>query len=274
MSLGERLDQQLAEFRASHRVRRLLYRGAEWRYYCGGSGGEAVLFLTGALGAAEFAFQQIALLEPHYRVIAPDYPPVGTLGALADGLVAVLDAEDVERAHVVGGSFGGVVAQGFVRRAPSRVVSLVLSHTGAPDAPRGRTAAVVGILSRLPTPLLRAALRRRLGRTLASAGPFWRRRFDEAVGALSKADIVSRIRLATELRGQVGAAAPDSAHWAGPVLIIEAEDDPLVRPGAQAALRALYPRAEIHRFHGTGHAAGILRPDEFAAVLLRFLAAA
>ena len=69
-------------------------------------------------------------------------------------------------------------------------------------------------------------------------------------------------------------APDDLAGWGGRVLILEADDDPLFPPAARDALRALYPGAEVHTFHGTGHAAAVLRPDEYAAVLLRFFRAA
>ena len=57
----EALDHELAEFRAAHKARRLTYRGHEWRYYAAGQPGETVLLLSGALGLAEFSFQQIRL---------------------------------------------------------------------------------------------------------------------------------------------------------------------------------------------------------------------
>jgi 3-oxoadipate enol-lactonase len=262
------LERELAEFRAAHPVRRIVHRGIAWRYYAGGQGGEAVLLLGGALGFAEFAFQQIRLLERHFRVLAPDYPPVNSLAELTSGLVELLDTEHVGTAHVVGGSFGGLAAQALVRRAPERAASLVLSHTGAPDARRRRASRAVALL---PAPLLRAALKARLGRTLAAADPFWRRYFDEAVSRLSRADILSRVRLQAEFSAEAGYRPDDLTAWPGRVLVIEAADDPLFPPAAQQRLRALYPSAQVHQFRGTGHAAAILKPEEYASVLVRFV---
>jgi hypothetical protein len=90
MIQGEVLEHELAEFRAAHPARRLAHRVTDWRYYAGGQSGEAVLLLGGALGLAEFAFQQIRLLELHFRVLAPDYPAVPSLAELTDGLLALL----------------------------------------------------------------------------------------------------------------------------------------------------------------------------------------
>jgi pimeloyl-ACP methyl ester carboxylesterase len=263
------LDRELAEFRAGHAPRRLTHRGVEWRYYAGGPGNPAVLRLSGALGLAEFAFQQIRLFEPRFRVITPDYPAVGSLAEMIGGLVAILDAEGVERAHVIGGSFGGLLAQVLVRRAPDRVASLVLSHTGAPDGKR--RAVATAIVAAIPQAFLRGLLKARLGRTLDAADTFWRRYFDRAVNEMTKADILSRVRLQAEFAGQTGWAPDDLARWPGRVLLIEGEDDPLFPPAARARLRALYPSAEVHRFQGTGHAAAVLKPEEYADVVTRFL---
>jgi pimeloyl-ACP methyl ester carboxylesterase len=263
------LDRQLAEFRASHAPRRLSYRGVEWRYFAGGRGQEVVLRLSGALGLGEFAFQQIRLFEPRFRVITPDYPAVRSLAEMTDGLVAILDAEGAQRAHVIGGSFGGLLAQVLVRRAPERVASLVLSHTGAPDGKRRGVATAV--VAAMPQPLLRGLLKARLGRTLDAADAFWRRYFDRAIADMTKADILSRVRLQAEFGGQAGWTPEDLARWPGRVLLIEGEDDPLFPPAARARLRALYPAADIHRFQGTGHAAAVLKPEEYADVVTRFL---
>lgn len=263
------LDQQLEAFRAAHPPVRLRAAGHEWTYVRGGGGGPVVLLLSGALGRAEFGFGVVAGLEDAARVLAPDYPPVPSLDALADGLAALLDAEEAERAHVVGGSFGGVVAQAFARRHPGRVASLTLSHTGAPQ--RGaRRGAAVRLLGLFPAGLLRAMLRRRLRGTLAAADPFWARQFDAMLDGLSRREVISRVRLAAEFGARYGAApAPERAPF--PVLIVGSDNDPLLPPARRAALHALYPNAHTHVFTGTGHAAGILRPAEYAAVLRRFI---
>jgi aminoacrylate hydrolase len=267
-SASAALERHLAEFRASHAPRHVSRGGLEWTYYAGGTGDHAILRLTGALGLAEFAFQQSRLLEPQFRVLTPDYPAVGSLAEMTDGLMAILDAEGVERAHVSGGSFGGLLAQVLVRRAPQRVASLILSHTGAPDGRRRRVG--VAMVSAMPVGLLRRLLKLRLGRTLDAADPFWRRYFDRAIGEMTKADIVSRVRLQAEF-GQAKWSPNDLAGWSGRVLLIEGEDDPLFRAAARERLRALYPTAQVYRFQGTGHAAAVLKPEEYCAVVTNFI---
>lgn len=66
---------------------------------------------------------------------APEY----TFADLAADAIAVLDAHDLDRAHVVGLSMGGQLAQVAALRAPERVASLTLIATspepGADDLP-------------------------------------------------------------------------------------------------------------------------------------------
>ncbi len=54
------------------------------------------------------------------------------MAALLEGIAAILEAEGVQKVHVVGPSFGGWVAQCFVRRFPEKVATLILSDTGLP----------------------------------------------------------------------------------------------------------------------------------------------
>jgi pimeloyl-ACP methyl ester carboxylesterase len=75
------------------------------------------------------------------RIMAGDQPPVPyTLDDMADDAVAVLDALGIGRAHVLGVSLGGAIAQFVAIRHPDRVASLVSvsSSTGDPDVGQAR----------------------------------------------------------------------------------------------------------------------------------------
>ncbi len=264
------LDEQLARFRAAHPPIRHLHAGRTWHYRRGGDGADVVLLLTGVLGAGDFAFQQAASLERHYRVLVPDYPPVSSLDELVGGIVSLLDAEEASSVHVVAGSFGGMAAQALVRRHPERVRSLVLSHTGTPEpGSRARRLATLP-LALLTGGMLRGLFRKRLRGSFAGADPFWTRYFDETTARLSRADFLSRVRVALDF-AEERYGPHDLDAWPGRILILDADHDPLFPETRQHAVRALYPRAEVHTFRGTGHAAAILDPEGYASVILRFL---
>ena len=264
MSTRASLEGRLRTFQSDFPPREITVAGRRWQYRAAGPRtGPPILLLGGALGRAEFAFEQIGLLARECFVLAPDYPAVDSLAELTSGLLALLDREGVRRAHVVGGSFGGFMAQALLPRAPERVASLVLSHTGAPDGRRHR----VGWVDLIPGPLLRGLLRVRLGRALRAADPFWRDHFGRVVSSLARADIASRVRLQAAF-GALPAAPPS---WAGPVLLLAAADDPLLGPAAQVTLAARFPGAERHAFAGTGHAAALLQPEAYANEVLAFV---
>lgn len=261
------LEHQLEEFRSG--FERLSLRGpcAEWSYWRGGGPGESVLWLTGALGVGEFAFPQALALAPRFRIVLPDYPPVRTLQNLVMGLAELLDHEGVDTTHVVGGSFGGMLAQHFARAYPNRVRSLVLSHTTAPNPSFVRAVLMRTISLLLPERPYRALFRRRLRLAVLPADPFWVSYFDAVVQRLDKAALASRIRLANEFLQT--ALSPNRS--VPRVLIAYSDGDPLMPASQLSELCRLYPKAEQHRFSGTGHSAPLLRPDEYVAVVGQFL---
>ena len=97
--------------------------------------GDAVVFLHGLAGDASAWRVQVDALRDRYRVVTFDNrgagrstqreEPVTTLD-LAHDTLALLDALAIDRAHLVGRSMGGAVAQHVALLAPERVASLVL----------------------------------------------------------------------------------------------------------------------------------------------------
>ncbi len=267
--------ERLREFRATQTYKETSI-GGDWRYLDVGRGSPTLLVLAGALGTAESGWQTILhFAERGYRVIAPSYPPsITTMNELADGVVGVMDREAIPKAHVLGGSYGGVVAQVFVRRHPERTERLVVSHAGCPDPERGRKiAGALRWLRLLPMALLRAIVRKRLAGLLPE-GP---------AGAMLAAYVAEVLTYQTTKTGLLngyrrvvdfdlnGSFTPeDLAGWPGRILLIMADDDPSTPEPVRRAMQTLYPQAEVHLFHGTGHAAPILRQEEYYSVLETF----
>lgn len=101
--------------------------------------GSPLLLIHGAFrsGAEFLATEFGAFLSQRYRVIAPDSLAHGKSDAPSDParysarkralhLVAVLDALNIERAHVVGYSMGGWMASALATFFPERVASLTI----------------------------------------------------------------------------------------------------------------------------------------------------
>ena len=118
--------------------------------------GAPVVILSGSLGSNRTMWQpQLPALTPFARVIAYDQRghgqspvPVGptTIDDVAGDCLALMDHLDIDRAHIVGLSMGGMVAQWLGAFTPQRVTSLSIlcsaAHMPSPDPWLERAAAV------------------------------------------------------------------------------------------------------------------------------------
>jgi pimeloyl-ACP methyl ester carboxylesterase len=267
--------EQFRQYRENHPPQRVMVEGVAWEYIVAGQGDETLVLLPGALGTPDISWDLVMCLAERRRVVAPSYAPMMTMDALVDGIAGVLERVGIDRAHVVGGSYGGFVGQAFVRRHPDVTRSLVLSHTQPPD-PAGaeQVKKVVRWLSLLPAGMLRWLLGRSLRKLMPEKTPetaLSHAIFEEALRyRLTKADLLSRSRCAIDFSFS-DYTPQDLADWPGRILLLMSDSDPSTPEPVRAAMQALYPQAEVHLFHGTGHASSLLKRDEFLAALEGFL---
>lgn len=106
----------------------------------GDSGATPLLFLNSIGSTRALWDRQRRALEGRFRIIQYDArghgqssvpPGPYTLAQLAADALAILDAEDIDAAHVCGLSLGGITALSMAVHAPARVRSLVMANTGA-----------------------------------------------------------------------------------------------------------------------------------------------
>lgn len=270
------LDHEFATFLAQHPPRYPVLGGSVWEYIACGEGATPLLLLPGGFGVAATSFRYIQAFASHYRVIALSYPgDIDTVAGLVAGIIAILDAEGVEQAHVLGGSYSGLIAQCLVRQHAQRVATLILSHTGPPWPHRIRQSNwAIRLLAITPLPLLRALLR------LASYGflpernavqAFWRAHFAAIIAAQTRESCINRFRVAIDFDRNYRFSPTDLSGWPGHIAILEATHDNVVSAAERATLRALYPQAQVHTFRGGNHSATIDRPDEQIAVIRRVI---
>jgi pimeloyl-ACP methyl ester carboxylesterase len=110
--------------------------GKTWR-----EDGPCVVFIHGALNDHS-VWTLLARWYAHhgYRVLAVDQPghgrsegpPLPSVEALADWVLALLDAASVPSAHLVGHSMGSLIALEAASRAPERAAGLVMVGTAYP----------------------------------------------------------------------------------------------------------------------------------------------
>ena len=272
---------RLTNFRRSHPLKRRILADAPWANIACGRGEHTLLLLPGALSIAESNFPLITALESEYRIIAPSYTLSLTMADLCDGIAGILEAEGVDQAHVMGGSYGGLVAQYFARRHPARVRSLILSHTFVLTRKYAKPLWLVGKLApALPEALFVPLLKLRLDKLLLSKlrkanhpeAEFWRAYLNEAVTSdLLKKVFIHQNNCLLGLAQEPQFTSEDLKDWPGKILIIESEDDPAISASHRALLKGTYPQARVHTFTDAGHASSILKRAEVISLIRRFL---
>jgi pimeloyl-ACP methyl ester carboxylesterase len=257
-------------------------RGARISYARAGAG-PVVLFIQGAGVIGDGWTPQTEGLSGEYTVIAFDNRGIGkstiadggrvTIEDMARDALAIVDAEGVDRFHVVGHSMGGLIAQALALRARERVRSLALLCTFV----RGSEGA------RLSAAMMLTALRMRIGT------PRMRRRaFLDLVMPAAYLETVDDVQLAANLAPLFGHDLADqpwfvlrqvramaryeaAARWpelAGiPTLVASAAHDRIALPRYGRALASLIPNARYVEYPDAGHAVTIQCADRVTARL-------
>ena len=179
------------------------------------------------------------------------------LADMAADTAGLLDALGIERAHIVGASMGGMIAQTFAIQYPQRTLSLasIMSSTGDPTLPPPRPDAMSVLLAPQPTSREEAIERGVfIFRTIGSP-----KYFDEAeIRELAARSFDRGVNPAGVMRQLAAILASGNRTEAlrkveVPALVIHGRIDPLVPfPAGEATARAL-PRAELLAFDDMAH---------------------
>ena len=106
--------------------------------------GEVMLLVPGLGGSGTFWRNQVEHFSSRFRVVTYDHRGVGrspaaplhrSVSEMAHDTLALMNALDIEAAHIVGHSTGGAIGQHLALRSPGRVRSLVLSASWAGPTP-------------------------------------------------------------------------------------------------------------------------------------------
>ncbi|MCU1386252.1 MAG: hypothetical protein JWL71_4949 [Acidobacteria bacterium] len=270
-------SESLAAFRAAAPIRRLQHGGVEWHYRVAGNGPHGLLLLPGDVGDADAYFPLWPLLSSTHTMVAIAYPAVASLTALLDGIRYILDRERIDSTDVLGGSFGGLIAQAFLRRFPQRTRRVVLSATGPAKPERAAsTERFARVMTRLPIGITRMLLRVIVRVSLMPVTmdrAFWRAFYFDAIAVLSREELAAQYALGADVDRQGPPSPAGRQEWQGVVLILEGGADRIAHTPARDSLTSLYPGAQVRTFAGAGHAISAERRGEWAAAIAEFLTA-
>jgi pimeloyl-ACP methyl ester carboxylesterase len=247
-------------------------QGIKVHYLAYGQGPMALVFVHGWCCDLSFWAQQVGAFEGKAPVVLIDLPghggsdkPEVPYGAdlFADALNAVLEAQGITKAVLVGHSMGTPAIRQFYRRHPEKTLALV---------------AVDGSLRAVGTPEVLKNL----------AGRFRGEKSKEAIGATvdSMFGPPASPELRAEVKGVMTSAPPhvatsamelmgDPALWTPdpirvPLLVVLARS-PFWADDYEAFVRTLAPQVDFHVLDGVDHFLMLERPDLFNALLEGFL---
>jgi pimeloyl-ACP methyl ester carboxylesterase len=248
-----------------------------------GDAGDPLLLLMGLGCPSDLWERQTPAFARRHRTILVDNRGMGrsdkvagpySTAQMAEDALAVLDAAGVARAHVLGLSMGGMIAQELALAHPERVGALALACTFArPDRDMTEAAEQTGksidgggfdakqtfkmmmAVSLTPAFIEREKpwLRSLMQRTLSFGSELTH--FQAQLGAVMRHDASARL---PSLRA--------------PTLVITGSDDKLIRPAHSDELHALIRGSTLVKIAGGPHGFNIEQPDEFNREVLAFFA--
>lgn len=232
------------------------------------------LLMIHGLGYARWGWEPVVpLLARSFDVILFDNRGIGgsdappgpyTAAAMAQDALRVLDEADVERAHVLGTSLGGMIAQELVLAAPERVDRLVLVST-TPGGMRAypMPAKTVDLMLR------RATLREYVENALE---PDPRPELVERIMELRLAESQTFEAWSAQAAAGVGFDGYDRARSIeAPTLVLHGDGDVVVDPRNATLLGELVPDARLSIFAGGSHVFYWNQPERFAREVTEFL---
>lgn len=259
--------------------------GVELAWEARGEGGTPLLLIMGLGGrAADWGERFFDALARTRRTIRFDNRGTGasskpsppySMAQMTNDALRVLDATGIARAHVMGLSMGGMIAQRLAIDHAARVDRLVLlsTHAGGvhvvPPAPE--------IMATFQSPSIGISAREIVAvRVRAITGPRFAEAHADAIDAIVGIALAQPTPMLV-IGAQMGAILEDdrSARLpsiVAPTLVVHGDCDRLIPIDNGRAIAAAVPGARLHVLEGCGHLAPWEATDALVELVSKFLA--
>ncbi len=242
--------------------------------------GEPILFIPG-LGATCDIWRPAALLSGDFSLVFSDNRGIGqsvakrpavSLSCFTSDLVELLDFLQLDRAHVIGMSLGGIVAQRFAVEHPSRVDRLVLISSAHRSTPylRGVSTLLAMALRKMPWEFyVRTIEVLGTGPLFFDANP---QEVDRRIAAKAECQGGSREAVARQLQCLADdGGETDVSRITAPTLVIAGEHDALIPSAYARQMAGDIAGAQFELIKDAGHNPLSERPSAVVSRISRFL---
>ena len=249
--------------------------------------GEPLILIMGLGGECGDWVLQLRAFTKHYHVITFDNRGVGksdkpaepyTIKTMADDTVGLMDHLGIDKAHILGVSMGGMIAQEVAINHPEKVVKLILVSTDAGRDEKGRHSTqllkAMGLKEDFSNEDIKSV---DIGRVMTSLNAY---AFSGgAIKLMAVPFCWFRMKLfgIEGLKGQFEAAmtysALDRLHLIkAPTLVMVGTNDRIVAPKSADMLASRIPNARLVKIEGGSHTLVAEKRDRFNREVLGFLA--
>ena len=239
--------------------------------------GEPLLLIAGLASDLYTWKKALPKLERHHKVILFDNRGSGltetsaaafSVATLSDDAAALLQALDIKKAHVVGWSMGGNVAQELALRHPDKVRTLVLMSTFMKEPDRSRFALDVMIHSVREGASLETFMM--MMQAWCSTNPAFADKHASWTKEVGRDHLLSIEGFARQKHALDGFDTRARARQiALPTLVVHGSDDIMVPIELGQDLAAQIRGSRLHRVAGAGH---FLPASEWTGPVLDFIA--
>jgi len=230
--------------------------------------GEPLVLLHGLFGALSNFRSLIEYFRQHNKVVVPMLPLLEmdilhtSVGGLAKFVHKFLEARDLKNVHLLGNSLGGHVGLVHILKHPERIKSLIL--TGSSGLFEN------GMGDSYPKRGDKEYIRKKTELTFYDPAMATEELVDEVYSMTNnRLKAIKIIALAkSAIRNNLGEELNQIKQ---PTLLVWGNNDSITPPFVAQEFHKLIPNSELHFVDKCGHAPMMEVPDEFNAILHKFL---